>query len=521
MADEPPRRRIAVAEGVSKSYAETRALDAVGIELFAGEIHALVGSNGSGKSTLVKILAGIVSADSGTLKVGETTYDLTEFGPADARAQDLHFVHQERAVFDRMTVSENLSVGRGFETGALWSIRSRAVRARTRKVLERFHIDAEPDAEIGELRPAIQTMLAIARVLQDQDDTGGGLLVLDEPTAALGTADAELLLNAVRRYAAAGQGILYISHRLEEVLEVADKITVIRDGWKIATLPRAELDHDSLVELIVGRRLEERVPSLKRPAGNSTGTSQPLLAARGLCGGAVRDVDLTVCPGEIVGLSGLGEAGCSEVLRMLFGADTLEAGEIHVSGEHVRLKGCSRAMDLGMAFVPADRALHGLFPDLPVLNNVTVASLSSFVKAGSLRERAERRAVDGDVERFTVRAASTRMPVSQLSGGNQQKVILARWLRRDPRIILLDEPTQGVDVGARAEIWALIKGAVADGACALVVSSDVEELADTCDRVLIMRRGRVVHELTDRPLDSQHIVELLHSVEAANGRPSS
>ncbi|MEA2419310.1 MAG: ribose transport system ATP-binding protein [Thermoleophilaceae bacterium] len=508
-------RRVAAVDGVSKSFAGTRALDDVGLEISAGKVHALVGSNGSGKSTLVKILAGIVPADSGVLLAGGESHDLTAFGPADARAQQLHFVHQERSVFEHLTVSENLSVGRGFETGGLYCIRRRAVRARTRRVLERFHIEADPDAEVGTLRPAIQTMLAIARVLQDQEDTGGGLLVLDEPTAALGPSDADMLLAAVRRYAAAGQGILFISHRLEEVLEVSDVVTVLRDGRHIATLPRAELDHDRLVELIVGRQLVPHVP--EQLHGNSTDTSIPLIEASGFGGGMVDGIDFALRPGEIVGISGLGEAGCSNVLQMLFGAERTERGQLRVGGEAVDVRNCTAAMELGIAFVPANRAAQALFPEQPVLNNITIASVSNYWKGGALRQREERRAADEDVRRFTVRAANTRMPVSQLSGGNQQKVILARWLRRSPRILLLDEPTQGVDIGARSEIWGMIKGAVAGGAGALVVSSDVEELAEACDRVLIMRRGRLVHEITDKPLVSQRIVELLHSVEMNNG----
>jgi ribose transport system ATP-binding protein len=478
-------------ERVSKAFGATQALDDVSFELKRGSIHALLGGNGSGKSTLIKLIAGVEAADAGQLEVRGERHELRSMTPARAREAGLHFVHQQRTTFPQLTVTENLAIGRGFDTGAGGRIEWRRARRRAAAVLERFRIDAHPDQELGELGPATQTMVAIARALQDQDDDADGVLLLDEPTAALPAPEASLLLGALRRYADAGQAIVYVTHRLEEVFAVADRATLLRDGRVVDTVEPSQLDHESLVELIMGRTVEQIERLRGRPEGRT------ILEARRISAGPLSPLDIDLRAGEIVGLAGLIGSGRSTLLRALFGVRPLESGEIRIDGEPRRIDSPPEAMAAGLAYVPEDRQADAAFPELSVGENLSLTVIPDYWHRGMLNRRREHRDALGLFDSFLITAESDGAPLRSLSGGNQQKVVLARWLRRQPRILLLDEPTQGVDVGARAEIYELVHRAVADGAAALVASSDFEELARVCDRVIVLRKGRAVAELRD------------------------
>jgi ribose transport system ATP-binding protein len=483
------RRSVALGvAGVCKAFAGITVLEDVDLELRHGEIHALIGENGSGKSTLIKTIAGVYTADAGRLRAEGVEHELTSFTAADARDIGLRFVHQQRTAFDDLTVAENLSVGRGFETGPLFGLRSKEISRRTRAVLERFSIDADPDAEFRTLRPAQQTMVCIARALQDQDQTDRGVLVLDEPTAALQAAEVNLLLEALQRYAAAGQSILFISHRLEEVQRVADRITVLRDGRRVTTVDGSAVGKDRLIELMVGRAPDEYFPDHQAPRKSST-----VLEVEDLVGGPVRGASFDVGGGEIVGFAGLAGAGCTSILQMLFSPRA--------------------AMAAGVAFVPADRSGSGIFPEEEVGENIAIASIGRYWRRGHLNLRALDQEVKADFDRFGVKAASTSAPMSHLSGGNQQKAILARWLRRDPRLILLDEPTQGVDVGAKAELWSLVKDAADGGAAVLVASSDTDELVHMCDRILVVGTGAVIAQLSGAAMSTDRVIDAVQRVE--------
>jgi ribose transport system ATP-binding protein len=491
--------------GVRKAFGGTQALDSVTFELRRGTIHALLGGNGSGKSTMVKILAGVVTADAGEVQLGQHRHPARELSPALAHAAGLRFVHQHTSTFEPLTVAENLSIGRGFETRAGGTVRWRSVRRRTAEVLRRFEIDAEPDTPLERLRPATRTLVAIARALQDQEHAANGILVLDEPTASLPEPEVELVLAALRRYAAAGQTIMYITHRLEEAVEVADQATVFRDGQTAATIGREAIDHDTLVELIVGRSIQvlqpPRAAAWRRPVA---------LRGERLAGGSVREASLVIHRGEILGLAGLLGSGRSTLLRILFGLHRLDEGEIELDGEVLRLREPADAIRAGIVYIPEDRPKEAAFPGLTVSENIAITQLQGYWRRGRLDKKAERRDSRALIEAVQLKCASESALFSSLSGGNQQKCILARWLQRKPRILLLDEPTQGVDVGARAEIWKLIRAAAAEGAGALVASSDADELARACDRALVLRDGRIAAELAGQELTENRIDQLTH-----------
>lgn len=500
----PPLRLL----DISKSFGGTRALDAVSFDLTRGEVHALLGGNGSGKSTTIKVLAGVYEADAGELELRGERIDARAMTPVRAREAGLRFVHQQQSTFPDLTVAENLAVGHGFPTARPGRIRWRAVRRRTRQVLERFGIDADPDAQLAELNPASRAMVAIARALQDQDGAKEGVLVLDEPTASLPASEVALLLSALRSYAAAGQTILYVTHRLEEVLEVADRATILRDGRVAATVERSEINHEALVELIMGRRVEQ---ALSLPHDPHRGA----VAARAdeLTGGAIRGATFSVHAGEIVGLAGLVGSGRSTLLRMIFGRAPIESGDLEVAGERVRFSNPRQALRARVAYVPEDRLGDAAFADLTLVENLGMTVTGSYFQHGRLRHRRERHDARQVAQTYQIKSSSIDAPFASMSGGNQQKAILARWMRRDPRLLLLDEPTQGVDVGARAEIWQLVRRAVDSGAAALVASSDFEELARVCDRVLVLRGGRIAAALSGRELTGADIDRLTLSAE--------
>ena len=473
-------------------------------DLERGTIHALLGGNGSGKSTLIKILAGVQPADAGRIFVGEREFDATSVTPDVSREANLRFVHQQNSTFGALSVAENLHIGRGFETDRGGRIAWSRVRRRTRALLDRFQINARPDQLVSELGRATQTMLAIARALQDQEDAHSGILVLDEPTSSLPAVEVDLLFDALRRYAAEGQTIMFVTHRFDEVLEIADRATMLRDGRFVATVPRAQMTEDGLVELMVGRALAH-----ESGVAEATPTGEVVLTCEGLRGGALRDVSFSLRKGEILGIAGLLGSGRSTLLQTLFGLVRPEAGRMTLDGSDLRPASPRAAMRAGLAYVPEDRVAHGAFLELPVTDNIGLTVLGRYFRHGVFHHRAERADSRQVMSRFLVKAASERARFASLSGGNQQKVILARWLRRDPRILLLDEPTQGVDIGARIELYGLIREATEHGTSVIVVSSEFEELERLCERVLVFQRGRVTAQVRGNDLRADRLEQLV------------
>jgi ribose transport system ATP-binding protein len=502
------RRNQLEITGVSKSYGGNQALRDASLGVAPGAIHALLGANGSGKSTLIKILAGVEHADSGEIRLGEKTYEASSITPPKARQAGVRVVHQQDFVLPDLTVAENLAIGSGFERTKFGRIRWRRQRRHAEQILERFQIDAGPGEVMGAIRPATQAMIAIARALQDQESTSEGLLILDEPTAALPQEEAAILFDALQRYADAGQAILFVSHRLDEVLNHSDTVTILRDGTVLGTWDAKEMTHSRLAEYIAGRSLENMEKSLNRP----TRASAPiLLEAAGLSGGRIHDVGFSLAAGEVLGIGGLLGSGRSTLLRLLFGLAPLEAGELKLNGSPITVSSAHAAMSLGFAYVPEDRLQEAAFPDLTVAENMSIAALGAYTRGPRLRLRKEKSDSDRLVDEYGIVCSDIDNPFMSLSGGNQQKVVLARWIRRNPTVLLLDEPTQGVDVGARAEIYSLINRVTSNGSGVILVSSDAEELELMCDRLLVLVDGRVASSLSTDEVDDVTIERMTGS----------
>ena len=509
----PASGALLAVEGLTKSFAGTRALDGVSFELERGTVHALLGGNGSGKSTTIKVLAGVYEADGGQITLGGTTLDAAAITPSIARHLGLRFVHQQNTVFPTLSVAENLAIGHGFEAGIGGRVRWREQRRQAQALLERFEIDAAPTSKLGTLGLATQTMITIARALQDVEENARGLLVLDEPTSALPPHEADLLLDALERYVKRGETIMYVSHRLEEIVRIADRATILRDGVVAASLERDEISHDRLVELIMGRK--GPVTQLGASSRQRRSDAAAVVSVRGLSGGAARRIDVDVHEGEILGVAGLLGSGRTSLLRLLFGAQPREDGVILLRGRALDVTSPHEAMCAGIAYVPDDRLKDAAFMEMSVTENLGMAVTPMYVRGGRLRHRTERVAARGLMSSYMIKAASPKARFSTMSGGNQQKVVLARWLRREPQLILLDEPTQGVDVGARHEIWQIVRAAADRGAAVIAVCSDFDELAQVCDRALIVKGGRSVGERDGADLDGKTLEHAVLQEEAA------
>lgn len=508
------------AKNISKTYGGTHALDDVSIDVTAGAIHALMGGNGSGKSTFIKMLAGVVTPDQGKLAFGGEWEDARSHTPARAKAAGLHFVHQQNSIFPDLTVAENLAMGRGFELTPLKSIAWRAQKARARDVLRRFQINAEPETPMSSLSAAAQMMVAIARALQDQDDTAErGVLILDEPTASLPKHEVDLLLDALRRYAAEGQTIIYVSHRLEEVTAIADEATVLRNGRVASRLVGAEVSYDSLVEgitgsAVVGSSATEAAPNGPDAVDEAT-FGEPVLTLR--YSEAAHDVGsdaLVVRKGEIVAVAGLLGSGRTRLLKQIFGAIPRDNVEVLLGGQLLAASRVRAAMKRGVGFLPENRLREAAFPELSIAENLSISRLKQLSRFGWINPARERQDANKQIEAFAVRTPNSSTPITSLSGGNQQKVMLARWMQRQPDLLLLDEPTQGVDIGARNDIHELVRSAAAAGAAVLVISSDFGELAVLAQRAVVVSDGDIVTAIAG-PLTEESLNNSVYAQENA------
>ena len=485
---------LAVA-GLRKTFGGCVALDGFELEVGPGEVMALVGQNGCGKSTFIKLLSGYHQPDSGFR--ARFAGHAIELGDPGAPAEcGIHFVHQDLGLLDDLSAEENLAIGTGFSTGRGGLIRWTEQRRRTVAALSALGYEFDVTVPVARLSPSQRVGVAIARALSRDADRPMALLVLDEPTASMPQAEVDILFASVRRLRDVGTSTLFVSHRLDEVFAVADRVTVVRDGRRVAVSPIGELDHQTLIELILGRPADLTHDD---PAVTAT-RSTPRLSVRGLHGRHLRDLDLDVHAGEIVGVTGLTGSGREELAPLLFGAERLNGGGIAVDGTPATRLTPSRAKQLGMALVPANRRTAAVVPGANVRENLTLANLSTLSPRLLVHRRAERAEVDHWLDTMQVRPSDGEAPILGLSGGNQQKVLLARWLRTRPRILILDEPTQGVDVRTKPEIYALLRRAAREGTAVLVCSTDGEELVEVTDRVIVLAGGTVRAELTGAAL---------------------
>jgi rhamnose transport system ATP-binding protein len=488
---------------VTKSFGAVRALKGVSFELRAGEVHALLGENGAGKSTLIKIITGAHQPDGGSIEIGgQPVRHLT---PAAARKLGIACIYHQPALFSDLSVAENIGLRlepAGFARRVDWHAR----RDRAAELLQRIGADISPEAEVRSLSMPEQQLVEIACAI----GAGARIVIMDEPTASLTQQEVALLFKAVRDLRRDGVGVIYITHRLEEIFELADRVTVLRDGESVGTRivkslngykvtsgndattqPDDSLTEVELIKLMVGREISQMYP----PAEGMPGGVVLSLKNLGCAAGGVKNISLDVRAGEIVGLAGLVGAGRTELARVLFGLTPADAGEIIYGGQRVAIRSPQAAVALGIAYVPEDRRRHGVILEMPVAHNLTMAVHKRIFPGAWLRPGAERRLALDLMRDLDVKAAGPEAPAGSLSGGNQQKVSLGRWLAAKPKLLILDEPTQGVDVGAKSEIHKLIRRLAKEGLAVLMISSDLPEIIGMSDRIAVMRGGTVVSVL--------------------------
>jgi ABC-type sugar transport system ATPase subunit len=490
--------------GISKRFPGVRALDGVSFGVERGACHALIGENGAGKSTLGKILAGVQTADAGELRLdGHPIHPAT---PTAARALGIAMVHQELAFCPNLSVAENLCLG-DFPRGALGWVRRGELRRRAAALLAEIGSTLDPGALIGRLSTGQEQLVQIAAAV----GTGARVIVMDEPTSSLSLGETRELFRLVRALQARGITLLYVSHRLEEIFELCSAVTVLRDGRHVVTEPIGATNPSRVVQQMIGRELLVRTPAhLGRPPGE-LGLEVRDLASPGKFSG----ISFGVRAGEIVGLAGLVGAGRSEVAVALLGLDSAVTGEARVRGRPLRLRSIRAALGAGLGLVPEDRKRQSLVLSLNCRENTSLAALPRLTTFGWVRRRAERALVERHTARLRVKTPSLETVIATLSGGNQQKIALAKWLARDCDVLIVDEPTRGIDVGAKAEIYQLLDELAAEGQAVLMISSELPELIGLCTRILVMREGRLAGEVPRSEFSETALMHLMAGVAAA------
>ena len=494
---------------ISKRFPGSTALDGVDFDLASGEIVALVGENGAGKSTLMKILAGIHRADGGEIRLDGALVSL--HGPTDAARLGIGVIHQERELIDTLDVAGNVFLGREPSRGGpLRLIDRRRMRAETERQLARIGVDFQAGTPLARLSAAQQQLVAIVRALS----MNARLLILDEPTSSLTSSDAERLFSVLRDLRSSGTGIVYISHRLKEIEMLADRAVVLRDGRNAGTLQREEISHDRLVQLMVGPAFaaatEDAATAGGRAAALAEGIAAPRLQIERLRTGRYPEVEvsLAVHRGEVLGIAGLIGAGRSELAEAICGVGVRLSGRVLLDGQSLAIASARDAIRHGICLVPEDRRRSGVVAAMSVRENVTLPAVESYARFGLVSRRSEAEAVRRMTTALTVKTPSIEAPVATLSGGNQQKVVLARWLALRPRVLIFDEPTQGVDVNAKAEIHRLIRGLAENGTAVVMISSDMDEIVAESDRVAVMHDGRVTGVLPRAKCTAESIMQL-------------
>jgi ribose transport system ATP-binding protein len=484
---------------LSKRFAGVRALDGVHFDLQPGEVHALMGENGAGKSTLMKVLAGVYPKDDGEILLDGRAVEVTS--PRAAQALGIGIIHQELNLMNHLSAAQNIFIGREPRGRLGLFLDEAALNAPAPRIFERMHLKLDPRTPVGELTVAKQQMVEIAKALSFDSR----VLIMDEPTAALNNAEVGELFRIIRQLREHGVGIVYISHKMDELQQIADRVTVMRDGQTIGTVPMAGTSLDTIIGMMVGRELVDAANHAP-----DTSANEVVLQVKGLNRGhAVRDVSFELRRGEILGFAGLMGAGRTEVARAVFGADRIDSGEIRVHGKVVSIRSPQDAVAHGIGYLSEDRKQFGLATGLDVQNNIAMASLREFAALGAiLDDAAMRDCAQGYVRQLAIKTPSVEQPVRLLSGGNQQKIVIAKWLRRDCDILFFDEPTRGIDVGAKAEIYKLLNVLAEQGKAIVMISSELPEVLRLSHRILVMCEGRVTGEIPGRGATQERIMQL-------------
>ena len=484
---------------LSKAFAGVRALENCEFELLPGEVHALMGENGAGKSTLMKVLAGVYQRDAGEILLDGRAIEIDS--PRAAQAHGIGIVHQELHLMSHLSAAQNIFIGREPRRGFGLFLDDDALDAQARGIFERMHLALDPRTPVGTLTVARQQMVEIAKALSFDSR----VLIMDEPTAALNNEEVADLFRIIRQLKAQGVGIVYISHKMDELQQIADRVTVMRDGRTIGTLPMAGTSVDRIIGMMVGRELAAMTNEAP-----DTSRNEVVLEVRGLNRGkAIRDVNFTLRKGEILGFAGLMGAGRTEVARAVFGADRVDSGEIRVRGAHAAIGSPADAVAHGIGYLSEDRKHFGLATGLDVETNVALASMRRFLKFGGLVDaNATRAAAERFVRQLQIKTPSVEQQVARLSGGNQQKIVISKWLLRDCDILFFDEPTRGIDVGAKAEIYKLLNALAAQGKAIVMISSELPEVLALSHRIVVMCEGRITGELRGADATQENIMQL-------------
>ena len=492
-------------EHINKTFPGVKALDDVSFHLRSGEVMALLGENGAGKSTLMKILSGVYTRDSGTMKIfGQTVGDLT---PKRAQELGVAIIHQELNMCAHLTVAENIFLGREVTKSGVLS--EREMRKKAAEILGRLNIDIAPETVVGDLAVSKQQMVEIAKALS----TNARVLIMDEPTSALTSKEIDDLFVIIRRLREEGCGIVYISHRLEELQHIVDRVTIMRDGKYITSMDFRDTNMAEIIANMVGREIKEKFPKVHCERGNK------ILEVRSLnAGKLVRDINFDLYEGEIVGIAGLMGAGRTETTRAIFGIDPKESGEIILDGKHLSIKCPMDAIKSGLVLAPEDRKKDGLCTKLSIRENIALPNLDILCSAiGVVDHKKEREMVDTAVRNLTIKLPNAEVNAGSLSGGNQQKVVVGKWLARNSRVVMFDEPTRGIDVAAKVEIYNLMNQLKQEGIGVLFVSSEMPEILGVADRILVMCDGRLTGEFMAGEATQEQILECATRFESKIG----
>ncbi len=482
---------------ISKQYPGVRALDDVSLTVGVGEVHALLGENGAGKSTLMKILAGAQSRDGGEILIGGKAVSID--GPQKAMDLGISIIYQEFNLVPYLSAGENIFLGREPRAALPGIVDFKTLYREAQKVIDRLGVRMDARTPVNRLSIAQQQMVEIAKATSRK----ARIIVMDEPSATLTDHELNALFGLIRQLKGEGVSIVYISHRLEEVFEVCDRATIMRDGRAIATKDVADLTRDEIIRLMVGRELKEAIPKVVAPIG------APALTVRGLNRkGVLHDISFEVRQGEVLGLAGLVGAGRTETARAIFGADPIDSGVIEVFGKPVKIRSPQEAIRHGIGLVTEDRKQQGLVLGMAVRENNTLANLDLLSTLGFIRRREEREVAEKYRTDLAIKTPSIEQAVQNLSGGNQQKVVLAKWLYTGSKILIFDEPTRGIDVGAKSEIYKLMNGLAAQGVAIIMISSELPEILGMSDRILVMHEGRIAGELSRAEANQERIMQL-------------